>query len=289
MVKSGKLAAKLMDLGFSQDEAVSYVALLNMFGQTAYALGKATGVPQPKVYEAVRKLVDRGAAVQVGDEPARFAAVPPDKLLQEIEDGFQDRLAAARREMRSQNLPDEWPVVINSVTGRAQVLARAASLLETASRKAYLSAWDSELETLRPNLDRAQERGVELIVLTFGPASLDLEYGQVFKHSSTGGILYPHHQNRHLALIVDGTTTLWATAPSGTDWSALTTDDRRVIGLTRSFIRHDIYVQKVHSHLRTEMEALFGPGLEYMMDVSSDRTLAPPRQTGTSRRRSSAG
>jgi sugar-specific transcriptional regulator TrmB len=282
-----RLAAKLADLGFSQYEAMAYVGLLSMFGQTAYALAKTTGIPQPKVYEAVRKLVDRQAAVQVGDNPARFAAVPPELLMRGLESGFHDRLEAVRQEMRSYSgkVTSEWPQVVTSITGHPDVLARAAALLDATTRKVYLSGWEPELAALIPNLERAHERHVELIALAFGSEDFILPGAQLYHHASTGGILYPHHQNRHLAVISDGTTMLWATAPNGAEWSAIISDDHRLIGLTRSYIRHDIYVQKIYTHLAPEMEGLFGPGLEYMMDISTNRTLP----NTAARRRRQAG
>ena len=55
------VAERLTQLGFSQYEARTYVGLLMSDSATGYSVANETGVPQPKVYETLRRLVDRGA------------------------------------------------------------------------------------------------------------------------------------------------------------------------------------------------------------------------------------
>src|SRR5579859_3072830 len=88
------IAQRLTRLGFSQYEARTYVGLLMSGGATGYALANDTGVPQPKVYETLRRLVDRGAARLTGEQPARYAAVPPAELLKALEHEFAMRVKA---------------------------------------------------------------------------------------------------------------------------------------------------------------------------------------------------
>src|SRR5687768_3987690 len=92
------LADALVALGFSQYEARAYVGLLSGgYGQTAYALWKVTGVPQPKIYEALRRLVERGVAIQVGTRPQRFAPRQVDEVLAKLRADFDSRLDDAER------------------------------------------------------------------------------------------------------------------------------------------------------------------------------------------------
>ena len=51
---------RLMELGFSQYEAQAYVGLLGREPLTGYALANVTGIPQPKVYETLRRLTAKG-------------------------------------------------------------------------------------------------------------------------------------------------------------------------------------------------------------------------------------
>jgi len=59
-IDTGVIAA-LTELGFSQYEARTYAGLIGREPMTGYAVAKDTLVPQPKVYETLGRLVERGA------------------------------------------------------------------------------------------------------------------------------------------------------------------------------------------------------------------------------------
>jgi len=95
------IANRLTELGFSQYEARTYLGLLTTESATGYSVANATGVPQPKVYETLRRLVERGAAVRTGDNPGRYSAVAPDMLLGGLENDFAGRVEAVRRDLET--------------------------------------------------------------------------------------------------------------------------------------------------------------------------------------------
>lgn len=277
MAQNDRLVAALSDLGFSVYEARAYVGLLQAHGQTAYGVSKITGVPQPKIYEALRKLVTRGAAAVVGANPTQFAAVPPEAVLGQLRADFSTRIDLAEdeaaRALAGEGHPTTWPEVMTGLRGRTAVVERAHAMLGEAREKVYLSGWGSELQDLAAAIDAAEERGVFVIVLAFGRDPVRVRNGQVFRHSTTSKAVYPSHQTRHLAMVCDGRDSLWAVSLDNSAWSALSSQDGLLIGLVRGFIRHDIYVQKTHEQFGPEMEAVFGPGLELLADASSDHVL----------------
>ena len=289
MGRSEGLINSLTALGFSSYEAKTYVGLLHGYGQTAYALSKDTGVPQPKIYDAIRKLIARRAAVQINEKPQRFAATPPDELLRTLRSDMAARIDAAERMVAQEAVAteDQWPEVMTSMEGLPSVLTRATALIESSTDKIYLSAWADQLKILSKPLEDAAGRGVDIIILAFGRTTPVLNGAQVYSHKSTAKALYPNHQNRHLALVSDGNTSLWGLASNGGEWTALISEDFRMVGLVRSFIRHDIYVQKLYARFGPEIEATFGPGLEFLTDVLHDITLTdgePATTTETQRR-----
>ncbi|GAA4600732.1 sugar-specific transcriptional regulator TrmB [Actinoplanes octamycinicus] len=91
-----RLVGHLRELGFSPYEARCYAGLLGAGAQTGYAVAKLTGVPQPKVYETLRRLVARGAAEQIPGPPTRFAAVDPKLLLDRMAGAHAASIAGAR-------------------------------------------------------------------------------------------------------------------------------------------------------------------------------------------------
>jgi HTH-type transcriptional regulator, sugar sensing transcriptional regulator len=267
------LLRTLQELGFSQYEAQCYVGLLNTEPQTGYGVAKTTGVPQPKVYEALRKLVARGAAYEIAGSPTRFLPTPPATLIDRLEREVVERLDQARSaavQLVDENAPsvdvlsvmDRWPAIV----------AAAARLVDGAHRRLYISASAGQLAELVTPLQAALDRGVDVVLLCFGPSPLSDSRVKVFRHLSTEGVIYRSHQARHLALIADSASTVWALANDGRTWAAIETGNQLVIAALKGFIRHDIDMQQVYDDLGPDLVARYGPGLEALERYRRDAT-----------------
>ena len=254
----------LSALGFSQYEARCYVGLAGA-PQTGYAVAKVTGVPQPKVYEALRKLVARGAARQLLGEPVRFAAVPPSELLDDLQVSFEDRLDHARRNSANLGAPTA-PLPFEPVSGladRATVISVATESLHTASRRIYVSATANELRSMSAPILDCVARGVDVIVLCFGRNPFGADSGvKVFVHASTKGAVYRHHQARHVALVVDSRVALFGIAADERTWTGVHTTSQAIVAVVKGYIRHDIDLQQVFSDFSAELVEAYGPGLQ---------------------------
>lgn len=274
-----KLIEKLTRLGFSQYEAKAYVGLLTSGAQTGYALSKVTDVPQPKVYETLRRLVERRAAAQVSEEPARFVAVPAERLLADLEETYLAWIGAAREDLV--DLPvgsGELPLLGTALEGIESVNRRATEAIEAGEGKIYLSGKTEDLAGLETAVMAALERGVEFVMLHFGREPFALPRGSSFAHTSTAGRIYRRHQARHLALVVDGRSALWALAPDGKDWRGMFADDALFAAALKGYIRHDIFIQRIYGDLGDELRGLYGESLERLTDLSgtADGAEAPP-------------
>lgn len=272
------LVDALQSLGFSSYEARTYTGLLSGYGQTAYALSKSTGVPQPKIYEALRKLQSRGAAILVDTDPQKFSATPPTDMLDQLRGDFQSRLDDAEAAVTlalAMNTIEQTsvPEVVTGLRGHETVLSLSREAIDGAREKVYLSAWRPELTELADSIHAAAHRGVQFVVLGFGKGDLSIPNGQLFRHQSNVDSLYPSHRNRHFAMVVDGKQIVWATSVDRAEWSGIAAGDRRLVGLVRSYIRHDIYVQKIYARMGPELKDMFGPGLEMLTDLTQDLTL----------------
>lgn len=276
-MSSGDLVDALMSLGFTQYESRTYIGLLREAGQTAYSVSKVSGVSQPKVYEALRRLEIRGAAVQVGADPLRFTAMSPEDLISGLRSEISARFITAERELArvldETGEPEQSPTVMSSVTSRDALMRSALTSIRSAESKLYISGWVGELSELAEDVASAAEAGVESVALVFGREPVPIRVGRVFQHQSTAKMVYPNHQNRHLAIVRDGLEAIWGMYSPEKGWTALISSDRRMIGLTRGFIRHDIYVQKTFEQFGPEMEEVFGPGMELLADVFTDAVL----------------
>jgi sugar-specific transcriptional regulator TrmB len=272
---AGSIAERLTQLGFSQYEARTYVGLLMSDGTTGYSIANETGVPQPKVYETLRRLVDRGAAVLTGERPARYAAVAPAILLSTLEKEFAAKVAAARLSLET--LPDRNIAAHGIPISRLKSLAEATrcsiDAIGRARSRVYLSGRAEELKGLHDAIDQASERGVEFVVVHFGRLPFQPPRGKVMRHASTEGTLYPSRKAHHLAVVADSRWALWALARDGHEWEAMYGEIPLLASLVKSYVRHDLFVQRMYADLPNQLEALYGPGLLKLTNLSGDDAI----------------
>jgi sugar-specific transcriptional regulator TrmB len=265
-----QVTAALTELGFSQYEARTYTGLIGREPMTGYAIAKDTLVPQPKVYETLGRLVERGAVMRLGGTPAKFVAVPPDRVLGQLERTFRQRLATAELEvsrMHRDGAGAQELRLLKETRSWIAVVGAAKALIGNAADRMYVSGHAGYLDALADEVQAADRRGVRVDVLCFGEPPFSLRGGVVIRHSSTDGVVYRHHQARHLALACDNAAALWALAPEGDKWEGVWADgDPLLTALVKGFIRHDIFGQRMFRDFSPEMVARYGPGLEGLFE-----------------------
>jgi HTH-type transcriptional regulator, sugar sensing transcriptional regulator len=265
-----RVTAALTELGFSQYEARTYAGLIGREPMTGYAIAKDTLVPQPKVYETLGRLVERGAVLQVSGSPAKFVAVPPDRVLSQLERTFRQRLATVELEvsrMHRESAEVHELRMYKESTSWIAIVHAASDLISAATERIYVSGHGTYLDALGEAIGAADRRGVRIDILCFGEPPFSLHNGIVIRHSSTDGTVYRHHQARHLAITCDTTAALWALAPEGDKWEAMWSDnDPLLTALVKGFVRHDIFTQRMFRDFSTEMRARYGAGLEGLFD-----------------------
>jgi sugar-specific transcriptional regulator TrmB len=274
---------RLIELGFSQYEAQAYVGMLGREPLTGYALANVTGIPQPKVYETLRRLAAKGVVAAMEGEPARYLAVPADQLLAGLEESFQGRLAGAQRELAAatQASGAGGYRVLRALTSWETIEERAVGVIDGSRRHVYVSVNCPEPQLIAAAAERADGRGIVCDVLHFGEPIVKLRHGRTVGHDSTRGVLYRRHQARHVALVGDSTDVLWAVAEDGVTWQAVAGHDRLVAALAKGYIRHDIYVQQIWDEFHDVLVERWGPG---MQQLAGELSARPPGTEGPTAR-----
>src|SRR5215203_2554832 len=142
--------ALLQDLGFTEQEARAYQALLQHNPVSGYELAKVSGIPRPNIYPVLQKLEARGAALRIaGDETVRYVPVPPEEFLQRIGHQFQATLAEAGAALQQLAHP-QATAYITSTHGYANLLAQARRLVASSTRGLLIALWPDEARALSP-------------------------------------------------------------------------------------------------------------------------------------------
>lgn len=274
-------AELLVELGFTQYEARAYVGLLGAEPMTGYALANSTGIPQPKVYETLRRLTRMGAVVPLEGEPARYVPVPPVQLLAQLETSFHRRLSDAQIGlMPAAADPDGKYHVLSALSQWSEIEQQSVELIEAARRHVYLSLNCSHANAVLGAIEAADQRGVRADILHFGSAAVSVTNGRSLRHISTDGVIYRHHQARHVAIVADTSQVLWALAPEGDQWDAVRADDPLIAAAVKGYIRHDMYVQQIAKDFEGVLAERYGPGLEGLVMADSPPAAKAPRKPG---------
>ena len=267
---------RLIELGFSQYEAQAYVGLLGREPLTGYALSNLTGIPQPKVYETLRRLTAKGAVAAIGAEPTRFVAVPTEQLLADLADSFGERLAGAERELASVTQPPgmDGYRVLRSFPRWQAIEERTVKAIDSSQRHVYVSVNCPDPAVIGAAIGRADGRGVVCDVLHFGEPIVAVHNGRTVGHDSTRGVVYRRHQARHVAVVADSADVVWAVAEDGVNWQSLAGRDPLLAALAKGYIRHDIYVQQIWNEFHDVLQERWGPGMQQLVGELAARPTA---------------
>jgi sugar-specific transcriptional regulator TrmB len=197
----GGLIEKLIRIGFSEYEARAYIALLKDNPVTGDMLAQLCGIPCSLGSRIAEQLVERGAAVTLPTERAlTYAPIPADELLDRLQQEYADIIATIKEDLRSYASPLD-PNPVWNIAGESNILARAATMIHHATKRIVLAALPAALDVLRPALQSAIDREVQVVVYATG--HVDLPGGRVIVSS------YPEAQLEcmsgvGLILIIDG-------------------------------------------------------------------------------------
>ena len=90
------------------------------------------------------------------------------------------------------------------------------------------------------------------------------------RHASTDGTLYASRDVRHLAVVVDSRWGLWVLARKGRPDDGFYADSPLLASLVKTYIRHDLFVQRIYADFPTELEEQYGPGLLSLTDFAAE-------------------
>jgi sugar-specific transcriptional regulator TrmB len=256
---------RLIELGFSSQEARVYVALLQQPSATGYELAKAAGLQRANVYQVLAALAERNVVARTShDSPARYIAHPPADVLGRIKRRTAERADALIADLAALAAPRE-PAAFFTLRDREAVIDRAAALVGEARQRVAACVWADDLDWFAGPLRAAAQSNVQVVVNVFGDA--DLDFGDVYRHESPARTVGGHL----LTLAVDFSTALVASFddPAG----AVFTGHPALVRVVEKLIRDETYLAAIYDRFPEELEREFGQHL-----VTLRTRLLPPDQ-----------
>lgn len=251
------LVEKLKELGFNTYEAKVYVALLQRHPATGYEISKASGVPQARAYDTLKALSDRDVVVPIEGKPITYMPIAPEELLDRWERQFKGSVDFLRDTLPSLSSETVEPVL--NLRGEESIYRHARELIGRAEQHIFLELWADDADGLRPELEAAAGRGVDIRIVGYNELNFDFCY--VYQHglartieNSLGG--------RWIILSVDQTEGLVSTIPEAPQIpQAVYTRNPGIVLIIKELIVHDIFLLDVETNLKQPLEEFYGPGM----------------------------
>ena len=153
------------DLG--EYEIDAYLTVLEHGQLTASQIADRTDIPQPRVYDTVRSLSDRGLVELRESRPMKVIAVDPDEAFSGVQSSLMEMVSELEARYTA---PARDTEAVSLVKSRSTILRYFADVVETAEYELSLSLTPDLLDRFEDELSDAIDEGVSVELLVT-PAS----------------------------------------------------------------------------------------------------------------------
>ena len=260
----------LLELGFSEYEAKIYLSLLRESPATAYETGKSSGVPTSKVYEVLKKLVEKGILSIIDEgKTKRYVPVEPDEFLdkyksktEKVVDNLRNRLAVVKGE---KELSCIW-----NIHEYEYLIDKTRRMIDSAAVSVLISTWKEELALLEHKIRDALQRKVDVAVVHFGFPELKL--GQMYRHPVEDTI-YREKGGRGIVVVIDSKEVLMGTVSKDNKVEGAWSMNRGFVMMAEDYIKHDVYIMKIVGRFSGLLRKKFGSRYEKLRDIFKDEVI----------------
>lgn len=242
-----ELQNALQAIGFSENEAKTYLALLREHPATGYQVGKNSGVPRSIVYEVLSRLHARGAVLEsIEGRATLYRPLDPEILLNEHQHAIRSLIENLKPELKSlyanQSGHKTWTIL-----DRETIFAYARQMLHEAKQEVFLVINDDHYAVLGSALQELHQNGIDLNILATGEAPIG--FGTLAYHppleSEMQGL------TNTLVVLTDQSEVLIAdTADSP---SATITANPNLIMIARQFIWMEFFTQRIYAQIGDDL------------------------------------
>ena len=148
-------------------EIEAYLAVLEQGELTASEIADRTEIPQPRVYDTVRSLSDRGLVELRESRPMKIVAVAPDDAFGNVQQSLDDLVSELEARYTA---PARDTEAVSLVKSRSTILRYFEEIIEDAEYELVLSLTPDLLRRFRDDLAAALDDGVSIDLLVT-PAS----------------------------------------------------------------------------------------------------------------------
>lgn len=139
------LESKLIDVGFTANEAKVFVYLLNNQTSTATEIANSCGISRTLAYQILKALIEQNVCIESRGNVRKFSLVNPEKIVTKIEKQMLEQqtvlkeLAPKLSELYNQNMKNDDPMEFVSVLYTKTSIVQRIEALENSSKEIIYS------------------------------------------------------------------------------------------------------------------------------------------------------
>ena len=257
-----------MEIGLSEYEARAYITLLSTSPATAYEVAREAGLPSSKVYQVLDKLMARNMIQSIEErDKKRYLPLGPDEFISGQKKRIETTLASLKSDLGMIKKEPDVSYIWN-VKEYQYLMEKAERMVRLARKEILLSTWSEELADLSPSLRKSEQKGLNIAIVHFGPAS---ERIGIMYHHPIEETICAEKGGRGFTLVADSREAIMATVQMNTGVEGAWSMNAGFVTLAEDYIKHDIYIMKIVSRFDKLLMRRFGPGYRRLRDIYSDR------------------
>lgn len=262
---SNELVDTLKAFGLTEYEAKVYLALLRRGLSTAREVAEASGVPRPKVYETLERLVSASLTVVHTSDPLSYVPLPLDEFLASYK-GQVDRRTRFLKESVEKMVDAPLPDAVINIVDLDRILDRIATGIDNSRRTIHLHLFEEEVQFFKEPLLSAHKRGVRLMGLVHGE-NCGLP-GEIYTEDTEGMEREIEEFGRPTFMVFDETEALGGGLEGSQGSHAVYTRNAIIVRLVLTFLEHDVF--------ESELERQEGKEFRKMLQGVREKYRAKP-------------
>ncbi len=248
-----EILENLQQIGYSEYEAKTYLALLKDYPATGYQISKNSGVPRSMVYEVLSKLRTKGAVLETIEGRATYyRPLPPEILLNqhqtEVEDLISKLRPALNELFETHNDNRVW-----SIVDQEAIFAYCNQMLSDAKSEVYVVLNDESFAHLKNPLEQLRTKKITPNILSTG--SHRIPFGNVAFHPPLESEIQGLTDT--LLLLVDNNEVLVATIAK--ESRATITGNANLILIAKQFVWMEFFTQRIYGKIGDELLTRLDP------------------------------
>lgn len=260
----------LMNIGFSEYEAKSYISLLANNPITAYEVAKLACIPTSKVYEVIGRLLEKGYIIEIEkDGKKKYVPMHPDDLVSAYKTKMDNTLSILQDRLNCISSEKDVSYIWN-ITDYDYLLEKGKKIIDEASNSLLVSIWPEEYRLLLPNLEKSIKGGVNAAIIYFGKAANPI--GRLYEHPISDTI-YSEKGGRGLVIVADSQEVLFGRIDDSMAVQGANSMNEGFVAMAEDYIKHDIYIMKIVSRFSPQLIETFGDNYYLLRDAFMDREI----------------